>query len=194
MEGRIGAESDGVGKGTLVTFTLPLAEEEGNALASGFARTGRGPTTKQDGTPILVVDDDPRALLTMRDVLRKSGYVPIVTGDPKEVPHLMEKHHPHLVLLDLVLPGVDGVDLVQDLSQTSKALVIFLSTYGLEEVIARAFDSLGVPRSACDRVHQLSTDLSSITPIINGTRTHSLDLLSVATRVQDLQKRLRGQC
>ncbi len=139
--GRIWAESDGVGKGTLVTFTLPLAEEEGNALALGSARTGRRPTPKQVGMPILVVDDDPQALRTMRDVLRKSGYVPIVTGDPKEVPNLMEKHHPQLVLLDLVLPGVDGVDLMQELSQTSNAPVIFLSAYGQEEVIARAFDA-----------------------------------------------------
>ncbi len=139
--GRIWAESEGVGKGTLVSFTLPLAEEEGNALASDLPRTARRATTKRNRTPILVVDDDPQALRTIRDALRKSGYVPIVTADPKDVPHLMEKHHPHLVLLDLVLPGVDGIDLMKDLSETSNAPVIFLSAYGQDEVIARAFDA-----------------------------------------------------
>ena len=59
----------------------------------------------------------------------------------RDVSHLMEKHHPHLVLLDLVLPGVDGIDLMQDQSKTSNAPVIFLSAYGQDEVIARAFDA-----------------------------------------------------
>ena len=88
-----------------------------------------------------MVDDDPQTLRTVRDALRKAGYAPIVVGDPKEVAGLMEKHNPHLVLLDLVLPGVDGIELMQELARTSDAPVIFLSAYGQDEVIARAFDA-----------------------------------------------------
>ncbi len=140
--GRIWADSDGVGKGTRFTFTLPLAEEARDAPASGPARTtGSRGQAKRDGTRILVVDDDPQTLRTVRDSLRKSGFVPVVTADPGEVAGLMKKHHPQLVLLDLVLPGIDGVELMQELSRTSNAPVIFLSAYGQDEVIARAFDS-----------------------------------------------------
>ena len=139
--GRIWADSDGVGKGTRVSFTLPLAEEAGDSPAAGSARTGRRPPTEKESIRILVVDDDPQALRTVRGALRKAGYAPIVTAEATEVAGLMEKHNPHLVLLDLVLPGVDGIDLMQKLSESANVPVIFLSAYGQDEVIARAFDA-----------------------------------------------------
>ena len=139
--GRIWADSEGVGKGTRFTFTLPIAEEAGDAPTAGSGRTdGRRPSERKR-IRILVVDDDPQTLRTVRDALRKAGYVPIVTADPKEVASLMEKHTPHLVLLDLVLPGADGIALMQELSKTADVPVIFLSAYGQDEVIARAFDA-----------------------------------------------------
>ena len=139
--GRIWAESDGVGKGSRFTFTLPMAAEGGDAPASGPARIGRRGPTKREGTRILVVDDDPQTLRTAREALQKAGYAPIVTADPKEVADLMEKHRPHLALLDLVLPGVDGIELMQELTERADVPVIFLSAYGQEDVIARAFDA-----------------------------------------------------
>ena len=139
--GRIWAESDGVGKGTRFTFTLVMADEDKDGPPAGSGRKDRRPPTENEKIRILVVDDDPQTLRTVRDALRKAGYAPIVAGDPKEVAGLMEKHKPHLVLLDLVLPGVDGIELMQELSKTSNAPVIFLSAYGQDEVIARAFDS-----------------------------------------------------
>ena len=39
-----------------------------------------------------------------------AGDAAIVTGDPEEVHRLMEKEKPHLVLLDLLLPGSDGIE------------------------------------------------------------------------------------
>ena len=44
------------------------------------------------------------------------------------------------MLLDLVLPGVDGMDLMQEIAEARDVPVIFLSAYGQEELIARAFD------------------------------------------------------
>ena len=52
----------------------------------------------------------------------------------------MEEEKPALVLLDLMLPGSDGIDLMKDILKTADVPVIFLSVYGREEVIARAFD------------------------------------------------------
>ena len=86
------------------------------------------------------MDDDPQALRYVRDALAKAGYSPIVTSDPQDVPRLMEEEKPHLVLLDLMLPGSDGIDLMKDILATADVPVIFLSVYGREEVIARAFD------------------------------------------------------
>ena len=76
----------------------------------------------------------------MRDALTKAGYAPIATGDPAEVPRLMAEEKPHLVLLDMMLPGSDGMELMKEIHEVSDVPVIFLSVNGQEEVVARAFD------------------------------------------------------
>ena len=140
--GRIRAESEGVGRGTRITFTLPIAEETGMAAAAESVPTSPRQRKRGGKEPrILVVDDDPETLRKVRDALSKAGYLSIATGDPEEVPGLMEEHRPHLVLLDLVLPGVGGIELMQELFEERRVPVIFLSAYGQEEVIARAFDA-----------------------------------------------------
>ena len=89
---------------------------------------------------VLAVDDDPQALRYVRDALDRAGYMPIVTGNPEDVPRLMEEECPHLVLLDLMLPGNDGMEVMQDILKREDVLVIFLSMYGQENVVARALD------------------------------------------------------
>ena len=63
-----------------------------------------------------------------------------MTGDPEEVPSLIETHRPDLVLLDLLLPGTDGIELMQSLHALADLPVIFLSGYGRDETIARALE------------------------------------------------------
>ena len=58
-----------------------------------------------------------------------AGYVPIVTGDPEDVPRLIEEEKPHLVLLDLMLPGSDGIELMHRILKTADVPVIFVSVY-----------------------------------------------------------------
>ncbi len=140
--GRIWAESDGPGKGARFTFTLPIAEAK-PAVIPGRARMPVG-RARRDGTKneqprILVVDDDPQTLRYVRDVLTRAGYAPSVTADPQEVSRLMEENEFHLVLLDLMLPGTDGIELMNDIRSEAPVPVIFLSAYGQDQVIARAF-------------------------------------------------------
>ena len=139
--GRIWAESDGIDQGTRFSFALPLAEEAGEVPRLEPSRSSGGPQAGWEPWRILVIDDDPHTLRTVRNALRKSGHRPILTGDPGEVHRLMKKHDPHLVLLDLVLPGVDGIELMQNLSEGADVPVIFLSAYGQDEVVARALDA-----------------------------------------------------
>ncbi len=139
--GRIWAESEGVGLGARFTFTLPLT---GEAVAIGPepvpGRTERAPRPGRDLTRILVVDDDPQTLRYVRDALSKAGYATTVTADPAEVPRLMEEEEPQLVLLDLMLPETDGIVLMKSIREMAGVPVIFISAYGQDQVIARAFD------------------------------------------------------
>ena len=139
--GRIRAESGGVGQGTRFTFTVPVAEEPGTA-SEGLASAGpRAARQVQEQTRILVVDDDPQMLRYLRDALTGAGYAPVVTGDAEEVASLVAMHRPGLVLLDLLLPGTDGIALMERIPELSDLPVIFISAYGRDETIVRALDA-----------------------------------------------------
>ena len=136
--GRIWAESDGPGLGSRFTFTIPVAQDAAIGAANLLVRSSR---VERERTRILAVDDDPQTLRHVRDALTKAGYVPVVTGDPEEALSLVEANDPHLVLLDLMLPGTDGIELMRGILDMADVPVIFLSAYGQEETIARAFEN-----------------------------------------------------
>ncbi|MCY3901524.1 MAG: response regulator [Caldilineaceae bacterium] len=139
--GRIWAESGGLGLGARFTFTLPVAEKEGSGESVETAFASERPEQPPIGrTPILAVDDDPHALRYIRSILSKADYDPIVTGNPEDVGRLIQEKKPHLVLLDLMLPGTDGIALMRDILAKDDLPVIFLSAYGQEDLIAKAFD------------------------------------------------------
>ena len=135
--GRLRAESDGLGLGSRFTFTVPAVEET-VTLRPPPSRRRR--TKTRERPRILCVDDDPQTLRYVRDALTKADYTPVVTGDPEEVSRLMAEETPRLVLLDMMLPGRDGMELMKDIREVSDVPVIFLSVNGQEEVVARAFD------------------------------------------------------
>ena len=135
--GRIRAESDGLGLGSRFTFTVPAVEET-VTLPPPPSRRRR--TKTRERPRVLCVDDDPQTLRYVRDALTKADYTPVVTGDPEDVSRLMAEETPRLVLLDMMLPGSDGMELMKDIREVSDVPVIFLSVNGQEEVVARAFD------------------------------------------------------
>ena len=136
--GRIRAESGGVGLGTRVTFTIPVA---GPADAGARPRRPDRRAAATDAVPILVVDDDPGTLRHVRDTLAEAGYAPLVTGDPGELSRILRTEKPRLVLLDLMLPGTDGIQLMQTVPELADLPVIFISGYGRDETIARALEA-----------------------------------------------------
>ena len=135
--GRIYAESGGAGQGTRFTFTVPAAEEAGETAAPDRAHA---PRQKREPVPILVVDDDPLTLRFVRDALAAAGYSPLVTGDHRDLSRIIRTEKPHLVLLDLMLPETDGIELMETVPELSDLPVIFISGYGRDETIARALE------------------------------------------------------
>ncbi len=138
--GRIWAESGGPGRGTRFTFTVPLAEEP--AIDAGPAAVPpRRPQRGREKTRILVVDDDPQTLRYVRDALTLAGYDTVLTGDWEELTNLLRTRRPALVLLDLLLPGTDGIALMERIPELSDLPVIFISAYGRDETVVKALDA-----------------------------------------------------
>ena len=136
--GRIWAESEGLGRGARFTFTLPLSEDtvgEGPAPAAPTAGPG-------EQARILVVDDDPNVLRYVRSILSDAGYSVRGTGDPDRALELLETEPPHLALLDLVLGGMSGFDLMERIREVSDVPVIFVSGRDGEDNVVKAL-SLG---------------------------------------------------
>ena len=136
--GRIRADSGGVGQGTRITFTIPVAS---GAAAGPAPDLSRMPSSERSGTRILVVDDDPQTLRHIRETLTEVGYAPLLTGDASALPELIRTEKPRLVLLDLMLPGSDGIELMEHVPELSDLPVIFISGYGRDETIARALEA-----------------------------------------------------
>ena len=136
--GRIWATSGGTGQGTQFTFTIPVAEE---AVAGAALSLARRPQEGPESIPILVVDDDPHALRFVGEALAAAGFSPLVTADHREISRIINTEKPRLVLLDLLLPGTDGIELMESVPELADLPVIFISGYGRDETIARALEA-----------------------------------------------------
>ena len=138
--GRIRAASAGPGRGATFTFTVPVAGEP--VAAAPVHAAGPLPAADRDGPArILVVDDDPRMLRFVRGALSAAGYAPLVTGTPDDLARIIRTEKPQLVLLDLVLPGSDGIELMQQVPELSDLPVIFISAYRRDETVAQALEA-----------------------------------------------------
>jgi two-component system response regulator BaeR len=82
---------------------------------------------------ILIVEDEPKLAELLKDYLAKSGFTAtILAGGPAVLPHVRE-NMPALILLDLMLPGRDGVDICKEIRGFSNVPIIMI-TAKVEEI------------------------------------------------------------
>jgi DNA-binding NtrC family response regulator len=80
---------------------------------------------------ILIVDDDQDIQLTISKVLQHEGYAPVTTGDGRRALAIVKKASPELVLLDIKLPDMDGMTVLEQMKQIDQDLfIIVLTAYG----------------------------------------------------------------
>lgn len=79
------------------------------------------------GEKILVVDDDKEITELISIYLTKEGFQVISSGNGTEVSGLIDAHKPDLIILDRVLPGLDGLDICRELRKKTNIPVLFLS-------------------------------------------------------------------
>lgn len=81
----------------------------------------------KDKKRVLIVDDEPRILRVIEIKLRKSGYEVIAASTGREALHLVEVGNPDIILLDLLLPVMNGFQVLEKLRTFSNLPVLVFS-------------------------------------------------------------------
>lgn len=89
---------------------------------------------------VLVVDDEPQILRALRAALRGHGYDVQTAQDGEEALDLLATHPPDVMILDLVMPGKSGFDVVREVRTWSQIPIIVLSARGGEHDKVTALD------------------------------------------------------
>ncbi len=117
----------GTALGALDYFVKPVEAKEliSRLTNYGFNRNGDGPKTS-----VLVVDDESANLELMKQLLEPAGFTAILAGGGKEAIELARSQKPDVVMLDLVMPEVDGFDVLEALSEheTTRSIPVIVLT------------------------------------------------------------------
>lgn len=96
------------------------------------------------GTPrVLIVEDEPNIVLSLEILLRRAGYETLSTGDGEEALELIQRTHPEVVLLDIMLPKRNGYEVcrfVKSDPTLSSIPVIMLTAKGQEVEILKGLE------------------------------------------------------
>jgi len=90
---------------------------------------------------ILVVDDEPAILATMAPLLRSQGYEVVTALSGRAAIEAAERDHPDLVVLDLGLPDIEGVEVCRTIRRDQAVPIIVLSARGAERDKVAALDA-----------------------------------------------------
>jgi CheY-like chemotaxis protein len=96
------------------------------------------------GATILVVDDNPTNLKLVTDVLEFEGYNLLKAGDAEEAELIIRRTAPDLILMDIALPGMDGLTLTRKLKAepaTKNISVVALTAFAMKGDDQKALDA-----------------------------------------------------
>ena len=88
---------------------------------------------------ILIVDDQPGIRLLLNEVFKKEGYTPLLAANGMEALKIVEEELVDCVLLDMKIPGMNGLEILQHLKEKNEGTpVIMMTAYGEQELIDEA--------------------------------------------------------
>ena len=134
--GRLRIDPGDGGEGTCVSFDLPPAP---------LARPARAPKAETDGggKKILAAEDDDAVRHALSVILRRSGYVVVPARDGREAVRLWQEERPDLVIMDVQMPNMDGMDATRAIRTTER------ETGGRTPIVALTAHTGAAERERC---------------------------------------------
>ncbi|MBT3168864.1 MAG: response regulator [Candidatus Cloacimonetes bacterium] len=151
--GKIEVDSK-VAKGSVFKISLPLKWQFGTIKEAEFKLK----KIRSDRKTILIVDDEPYMIQLIADVLEAEGYNSIAALSGREALLLAEKYKPYAITLDIVMPEIDGWEVLQKLKQnpvTSLIPVVIVSKME-DQHTGHALGAVGYVSKPVHRVNLMS--------------------------------------
>jgi DNA-binding response OmpR family regulator len=144
-------------------------------------------------TTVLVVDDEPIVREVVVSYLRHEGFDTLEAGDGDTARELVEQASPSLVVLDLMLPGTDGLELCRWIRARSDMPVIMLTARGEEAdrivgLELGADDYVTKPFSPRELATRVRTVLRRSEPSISRAESLTFEGLEVSARTREVTK------
>jgi len=139
--GKIWVESE-QGKGTTVFLTIPLSKEQSGHKYAHFKKTKDSSKISNNSVinsklrKILIVDDEEAIRIALKDCIKNSGFDSIEAKNGDEALQLVKEYHPSVIILDVMLPDISGLEVCRKLKddpKTKKIKIIILSARGQEK-------------------------------------------------------------
>lgn len=94
-----------------------------------------------DNHKVLIVDDQNGIRILLMEVFSSEGYETYQAANGKIALEIVKKHEPDLVLLDMKIPGMDGLEILKHIKQMNPDIkVIMMTAYGELDMIKEATD------------------------------------------------------
>jgi DNA-binding response OmpR family regulator len=153
--------------------------------------------SESSGRQVLVVDDEPMLRSLLSRLLRMEGYDVLEAEDGQAALNIVRAKEPDLVLLDVMLPARDGLDVLGDLRRTSNVPVILVSALGEEAdrvlgLKLGADDYVVKPFSAAELSARIESVLRRAKLQATGGATNRLTLGELAIDLQSREVTLHG--
>ena len=144
-------------------------------------------------TTVLVVDDEPIVREVVVSYLQREGYRTLEAADGDRARELVESESPSLVVLDVMLPGADGLELCRWIRARSELPVIMLTARGEEAdrivgLELGADDYVTKPFSPRELAARVRSVLRRSTPEVPKAERLTFDDLSIDARTREVKK------
>lgn len=137
---------------------------------------------------VVIAEDEAIIRLDLRETLENAGYMVLAdTGRGDEAVRLVRKHKPEVVILDVKMPGMDGIQAAREIATTEDTAVVILTAFSQRELIDEAVDA-GALAYLVKPYQQ-----SDLVPAIEIARRRHEEMRDLTDQAKTLEDRLKAR-